>query len=149
MELLRDRARRHPRSFGIPGRVIVSSSFARALDIEHSTLLLQGGGYVVPEYMLEWVIGLEPTYGQPWTDCTHMYIPQVANSHCFAVEISFADSTIHVYDSDHSCLTQGQLEQILEPMRVIIPMMARHADIQVNDRLAIMRDTTTARQGIS
>lgn len=149
MELLRDRARRYPKSFDIPGRVILSCGFARAIDIEYGTLILNGNGYVVPDYMMEWVIGLEPTNGKPWTDCTHMYVPMIANSHCFAAEIVFADSTIYVYDSDHGCLTQDQLQRILEPMSVIIPMMARQANIQVNDRLAIQRNTTTARQGVS
>lgn len=149
MEMLRGRAQRYLRSFDFPGRVILSSGFARIVDIEHSTLLLQGNGYVLPEYMLEWVIGLEPTYGKPWADCTHIYVPVVANSHCFAVEIIFADSTIYVYDSNHSCLSQDQLQLILEPMCVIVPMMARHAMIRVNDRLAIVRVTTTPRQGLS
>ncbi|XP_022852185.1 uncharacterized protein LOC111373837 [Olea europaea var. sylvestris] len=80
--------------------------------------------------------------GKSWTDCTHMYIPVIANSHCFSVEIVFADSTIYVYDSDHSCLTQSQLK----PLAVIVPMMASHAMIRVNDRLVIVRNMTTARQ---
>jgi len=67
-----------------------------------------------------------------------MYIPVIANSHCFAVEIVFADSSIYVYNSDHKCLTQYQLEQILEPMAVIIPMMAREAMIRVHDKLIVV-----------
>ncbi|XP_022889127.1 uncharacterized protein LOC111404568 [Olea europaea var. sylvestris] len=146
MELLRDRARRYPRSYDSPTRVILSAEFVRVVDIEHQELLSKGNDYVLSEYMLEWVIGLQLRCGKPWTDCTHMYIPVIANSHCFSVEIVFADSTIYVYDSDHSCLTQSQLKQILEPLAMIVPMMASHAMIRVNDRLAIVRNTTTARQ---
>ncbi|XP_022842988.1 uncharacterized protein LOC111366465 [Olea europaea var. sylvestris] len=146
MELLRDRARRYPRSYDSPSRVILSSEFARVIDIEHHELLSKGNDYVLCEYMLEWVIGLQLRCEKSWTDCTHMYIPVIANSHCFSVEIVFADSTIYVYDSDHSCLTQSQLEQILEPLAAIVPMMASHAMIRVNDRLAIVRNMTTARQ---
>ncbi|XP_022850145.1 uncharacterized protein LOC111372176 [Olea europaea var. sylvestris] len=146
MELLRDRARRYPRSYDSPSRVILSSEFVRVVDIEHHELLSKGNEYVLSEYMLEWVIGLQRRCGKPWTDCTHVYIPVIANSHCFSVEIVFADFTMYVYDSDHSCLTQSQPEQILEPMAVIMPMMACYAMTRLNDRLAIVRNMTTTRQ---
>ncbi|XP_022880436.1 uncharacterized protein LOC111397667 [Olea europaea var. sylvestris] len=146
MELLRDRAQRYPRSYDSPSQVILSSEFVRIVDIEHHELLSKGNEYVLPEYMVEWVIGLQSRCGKPWTDCTHMYIPVIVNSHCFSGEIVFANSTMYVYDSDHSCLTQSQLEHILEPMAMIVPMMANQAMIRVNDRLAIVRNMTTAKQ---
>ncbi|XP_022859932.1 uncharacterized protein LOC111380561 [Olea europaea var. sylvestris] len=109
-----------------------------------------GNEYTVPEYMLEWVIGLSPSVGgKSWEGCTHMYIPACINKHYVTLEIIFADSTIYVYDTDHSCLTQGQLEQNLESVTVIVPMMARRAGINVQDRLRIVRNTTTARQSVS
>ncbi|XP_022843364.1 uncharacterized protein LOC111366914 [Olea europaea var. sylvestris] len=146
MELLRDRAQRYPRSYDSPGRVILSSEFVRIVDIEHHELLSKGNECILSEYMLELVIGLQPRCEKPWTDCAHMYIPVIANSHCFSVEIVFANSTMYVYDSDHNCLRQSQLEQILESMAVIVPMMASQAMIRVNDRLAIVRNMTTAKQ---
>ncbi|XP_022866370.1 uncharacterized protein LOC111386149 [Olea europaea var. sylvestris] len=142
MELLRDRAQRYPRSYDSPSRVILSSEFVRIVDIEHHELLSKGNEYVLSEYMLEWVIGLQPKCEKPWMDCTHMYIPVITNSYCFSVEIVFANSTMYVYDSDHSCLTQN----LLEPMVVIEPMMANQAMIRVNDRLAIVRNMTTTKQ---
>ncbi|XP_022843055.1 uncharacterized protein LOC111366551 [Olea europaea var. sylvestris] len=78
-----------------------------------------------------------------------MYIPACINKHYVTLEIVFADSTIYVYDPDHSCLIQGQLEQNLESMAIIVPMMARRAGINVHDRLRIVRNTTTARQSVS
>ncbi|XP_022865420.1 uncharacterized protein LOC111385271 [Olea europaea var. sylvestris] len=100
--------------------------------------------------MLEWVIGLSPSVGgKSWEGCTNMYIPACINKHYITLEIVFADSTIYVYDPDHSCLTQGQLEQNLESVAVIVPMMARRAGINVQDRLQIVRNTTTARQSVS
>ena len=86
---------------------------------------------------------------EAWDACTHIYVPAILNHHAIAVEIVFADSTMYVYDSDPSCLTQGQLEQQLEPLAVIVPLMAARAGVIVNDRLAIVRDQTTARQSTS
>ncbi|XP_022869502.1 uncharacterized protein LOC111388912 [Olea europaea var. sylvestris] len=109
-----------------------------------------GSEYTVPEYMMEWVVGMWPSVGgKPWDGCTHMYVPVCVNHHYIAVEIVFADSTMYVYDPDHSCLTQGQLEQNLESVSVIVPMMARQANITVQDRLATVQNTTTTRQQIS
>ncbi|XP_022887825.1 uncharacterized protein LOC111403516 [Olea europaea var. sylvestris] len=100
--------------------------------------------------MLEWVISLSPTFGgKSWEGCTHMYIPVIVNHYCIALEIVFSESTIYVYDLDHSCLTQEQLEQNIEPVIVIVPMMARRVILTMQDKLAIMRDKTTARQSIS
>lgn len=78
-----------------------------------------------------------------------MYVPVIANSYYFAIEIAFANSAIYVYDFNHSYLTQAQLKQILEPMAVIFPMIARYMMIRVDNRLAIVRDMMTARQGES
>ncbi|CAA2989652.1 ubiquitin-like-specific protease 1A, partial [Olea europaea subsp. europaea] len=149
MDLLRDRAQRHPKSFDVHGRVILNIEFLRVVTIEYQSLELMGNEYTVPEYMLEWVIGLSPSVeGKSWEGCTHMYIPVCINKHYVTLEIVFADSTIYVYDPDHSCLTQCQLEQNLESMAVIVPMMARRAGINVHDRLRIVRNTTTARQSV-
>lgn len=87
--------------------------------------------------------------GKAWEACTHIYVPAIVNHHTISVEIVFADSTMYVYDSDHSCLTQSQLEQFLEPIAVIVPLMAARASVIVNNRLAIVRDQTTARQSRS
>ena len=126
MDLLRDRAQRHPKSFDVHGRVILNTEFLRAVTIEYQSLELMGNEYTVPEYMLEWVIGLSPSVGgKSWEGCTHMYIPACINKHYVTLEIVFADSTIYVYDPDHSCLTQGQLKQNLESVAIIVPMMAR------------------------
>lgn len=150
MDLLRDRAERHPKSFNIPGRLILNTEFIRAVDIEYRSFQAMGSEYTVPEYMMEWVVGMWPSVGgKPWDGCTHMYVPVCLNHHYIAVEIVFADSTMYVYDPDHSCLTQGQLEQNLESLSVIVPMMARRANINVQDRLATVRNTTTTRQQIS
>jgi hypothetical protein len=149
MDLLRDRAQRHPKSFDVHGRVILNTEFLGAVTIEYQSLAHMGNEYTVPEYMLEWVIGLSPSVaGKSWEGCTHMYIPACINKHYVTLEIVFADSTIYVYDPDHSCLTQGQLEQNLESVAVIVPMMARRAGINVQDRLRIVRNTTTARQSV-
>lgn len=113
-------------------------------------MLCMGSKYVLPEYMAEWVVGILPRLGgKAWDACTHIYVPAILNHHAIAVEIVFADSTMYVYDSDPSCLTQGQLEQQLEPLAVIVPLMAARAGVIVNDRLAIVRDQTTARQSTS
>lgn len=55
---------------------------------------------------------------------------------------------IYVYDFDHNYLTQDRLEQILELMTVIDPMIASHAMSRVNDRLAIVQNMTMARQEV-
>ncbi|XP_022855868.1 uncharacterized protein LOC111377053 [Olea europaea var. sylvestris] len=149
MDLLRDRAERHPKSFNIPGRLILNTEFIRAIDIEYQSFQAMGSEYTVQEYMMEWVVGMWPSVGgKPWDGCTHMYVPECLNHHYIAVKIVFADSTMYVYDPDHSCLTQGQLEQNLESLSVIVPMMARRANITVQDRLATLRNTTTTRQQI-
>lgn len=150
MDLLRDRDRRFPISFALPGRLILNTEFSRAIVIEYDSLQRVGNTYTIPDYMMEWVLGVWPSVGgKPWEECTHLYIPVIANLHYFAVEIIFADSTIYVYDSDHLCLTQGQLEQVLEPLAVIVPVMARRADVIVGDRLAIVRNMTTTGQSVS
>ncbi|XP_022888898.1 uncharacterized protein LOC111404303 [Olea europaea var. sylvestris] len=150
MDLLRDRAERHSKSFNIPGRLILNTEFIRAVDIEYQSFQAMGSEYTVPKYMMEWVVGMWPSVGwKPWDGCTHMYVPVCLNHHYIAVEIVFADSTMYVYDPDHLCLTQGQLKQNLESLSVIVPMMARRANITVQDRLATVRNTTTTRQQIS
>lgn len=128
----------------------MNMEFFQAIGIEYESFRQQSGDYVVPDYLADWIFGLSPKVGgRPWTGCTHMYIPVCANHHYIALEIVLTESKVYVYDPDHSCLTQMQLEQICEPVAVIVPRMARLADICVEDRLAIVRDTTTARQTIS
>ncbi|XP_022853253.1 uncharacterized protein LOC111374748 [Olea europaea var. sylvestris] len=142
MDLLRDRAQRHPKSFDVHGRVILNTEFLRAITIEYQSLEFTGNEYTVPEYMLEWVIGLSPSIGgKSWEGFTHMYY--------VTLEIVFVDSTIYVYDPDHSYLTQGQLKQNLESVAVIVPMMAKRVGINVHDRLRIVRNMTTVRQSVS
>ncbi|XP_022866560.1 uncharacterized protein LOC111386332 isoform X1 [Olea europaea var. sylvestris] len=84
MELLRDRARRYSRSYDSPSRVILSYEFVRVVDIEHYKLISKGNKYVLSEHMLDWVIGLQLRCRKLWTDCTHMYIPVIANSLFFS-----------------------------------------------------------------
>ncbi|XP_022859103.1 uncharacterized protein LOC111379889 [Olea europaea var. sylvestris] len=111
MDLLRDRVGRYPQSFHKPGRIILNTEFFCAVTIEYQSLQLLGNEYVLLAYMLEWVIELSPSVGEKsWKGCTHLYIPVISNQHCIALEIVFTDSMIYVYDPDHSCLTQGQLE---------------------------------------
>ncbi|XP_022845283.1 uncharacterized protein LOC111368276 [Olea europaea var. sylvestris] len=149
MDLLRDRAERYPKSFNIPDRLILNTEFIRAVDIEYQSFQAMGNEYTVPAYMMEWVVEMWPNVGgKPWEGCTHMYMPVCVNHHYIAVKIVFADSTMYVYDPDHLSLTQGQLERNLESVSVIIPIMARRANITVQDRLATVRNTTTTRQRI-
>lgn len=63
----------------------------------------QNGGYVLPTYMEEYVIGLELRLGKQWTYFTHFYVPMITSSHYFAIEIVFIEFTMYVYDYDHSC----------------------------------------------
>ncbi|XP_022899326.1 uncharacterized protein LOC111412625 [Olea europaea var. sylvestris] len=57
MDLLRDRAQRHPKSFDVHGRVILNTEFLRAVTIEYQSFELMSNEYTVPEYMLEWTSG--------------------------------------------------------------------------------------------
>ncbi|XP_022869600.1 uncharacterized protein LOC111388998 [Olea europaea var. sylvestris] len=47
MDLLRDRAERHPRSFNIPGLLILNTEFIHAVDIEYQTFQTMGNEYTV------------------------------------------------------------------------------------------------------
>ncbi|XP_022845375.1 uncharacterized protein LOC111368382 [Olea europaea var. sylvestris] len=64
MDLLRDRAERHPKSFNIPGRLILNTEFIRAVDIEYRSFQAMGSEYTVPEYMMEWVAGIYDGMGR-------------------------------------------------------------------------------------
>lgn len=134
--MLRDWARKYSRSFDVSSRVILNIEFLRAINI-YQLLQLMENEYMVPKYMLEWVIAT--CQGKPQVICMHMYILVVTNHHYFAIEIVFVDSTIYLYNSDRTCLTQGELEHILEPVYVIVHLMARHMEVIVHARLTIMK----------
>ncbi|XP_022890757.1 uncharacterized protein LOC111405894 [Olea europaea var. sylvestris] len=90
MDLLQDRAQRHPKSFDVHRRVILNTEFLRVVTIEYQSLQLMGNEYTVSEYMLEWVIGMSPSVGgKSWEDCTLMYIAACIDKHYVTLEIVF------------------------------------------------------------
>lgn len=146
MDFSHDRATRYSLSLYIPGQIIPNIEFFRAIIIEYRLLQFIGNEYA----LLEWVIRLSSSIREKsWEGCTHMYIPVIVNHHCIALEIVVANSTIYVYDPDHSYLTQWQLKLNLELVAMIVPLMARQAGLTVRDKLTIARDMTTTRQSIS
>lgn len=125
MELSHDQARRHLKSFDIPDRVIINYAIFSAIHIEYNLIFGGSNWYTLPHYMRRH--GLR--WKKLWTCCIHLHILVIANTHHFAVEIIFAESTMYMYNSNCSCTTQSQFKLILEPMAIVVPIAARTTDI--------------------
>ncbi|KAL2458528.1 Ulp1 protease family protein [Abeliophyllum distichum] len=97
MYLLRQRATMYPKSFGNK-RVIMDFAFKNILEIAQMITDSCPNNLTIPDYLFDYVHGKSPSNGQRWEGCTHLYIPVLANSHWFAAEINFAESTVYVYD---------------------------------------------------
>ncbi|KAL2480456.1 Ulp1 protease family protein [Abeliophyllum distichum] len=124
-------------------------AFKNMLDVAQMTKESCPDNFTIPDYLFDYVHGKSQSNGQPWEGCTHMYVLVLVNAHWFAVEITFAESTVYIYDPDKSCLTQGQLEKFLESVCYFIPLLAKSVNISVQDKLQVQRVDGTVKQKIS
>ncbi|CAA2961933.1 probable arabinosyltransferase ARAD1, partial [Olea europaea subsp. europaea] len=100
-----------PRRSRAHSRLVLNTEFISAVDIEYQSLQAIGNEYTLPAYMMEWLVGMCPCVGgKSWEGCTHLYMPMYVNHHYIIVKIVLVDSTMYMYDPNHSSLTQSQLK---------------------------------------
>ncbi|KAL2474657.1 Ulp1 protease family protein [Abeliophyllum distichum] len=59
-------------------------------------------------------------------DCRYLYAPCCAiGSHWFAVKIDLEDRTIFIFDSLKSHVCKAELEALMKPLQVVIPMLMK------------------------
>lgn len=134
MLLLRERQVKYPTSFGRFNRAILDSNFHELLKLGTT------------DAMKEYVEGNVFKHGKKWNGCTHLYYPVCTRKHWIAVEVIFSESTIYVYDCDHMVITTSDLEEDLHMASLLIPKLAKFADICTQDTLKIVRVDGLPRQ---
>ncbi|KAK6125048.1 hypothetical protein DH2020_041226 [Rehmannia glutinosa] len=148
MTLLRERQTRYPVSFGKYTRAILDSVFYQSLIFALNDYKRNPTNFKFENYLINYTNGTWRKFGRNG-GCTHLYFPICYNKHWIAAEVVFETSEVNIYDPDKGCLTEGQLNQCLEPVTVILPLLAQQVGIKINGPLKVVRSDKTSKQGTS
>ncbi|KAK6150930.1 hypothetical protein DH2020_015862 [Rehmannia glutinosa] len=149
MTLLWERQTRYPVSFGKYTRAILDSMFYQSLIFALNDYKKNPTNFKFDNYLINYTNGTWSKFGREWAGCTHLYFPICYNKHWIAAELVFETLEVNIYDPDKGCLTEGQLNQCLEPVTVMLPLLAQQVGIKTNGPLKVVRSDKTSKQGTS
>ncbi|KAK6123672.1 hypothetical protein DH2020_042589 [Rehmannia glutinosa] len=149
MTLLRERQKRYSMSFGKYTRAILDYRFYSSLIFEHMGYKENPNKHKFEEALINYTNGTWSKFGKEWAGCTHLYFPICYNKHWIAAEVVFEKSEFNIYDPDKGCLTEGQHNQCLESVTVMVPLLAQQVGIATNGPLKVVKSDKTSKQGTS
>ncbi|KAK6144962.1 hypothetical protein DH2020_021782 [Rehmannia glutinosa] len=139
MTLLWERQTRYPKSFKYTRAILHERCvFYSALIFEHMDYKQNPTNHKFDQGLINFTNGTWSKFGREWIGCTHLYFPICYNKHCIAAELVFETSEVNIYDHDKGCLIEGQLNQCLEPVTVMFPLLAQQVRIKTNGSLKVV-----------